>query len=63
MKNQDLQTQSFKAGQLAGEDPSTPYGTKASEGLDRLAFAAGMVEGRARVRLEKPRERELDLGH
>lgn len=44
-----LQTESFAQGRARGNDPSTPYGLKTPEGLGPVAFAAGLIEGRAEV--------------
>jgi len=44
-----LEKSSFAAGRLSGQDPATPYGFPTPEGLDPVAFAAGLIEGRASV--------------
>lgn len=61
MDSTDLQKQSFKAGLTAGRDPATPYGIQTPHGLDSVAFAAGLIEGRAYLRRLRLQERELDL--
>jgi len=45
-----LQKESYAAGFVCGTDPATPYGIKAPEGLDSVAFAAGLIEGRGQAR-------------
>jgi hypothetical protein len=54
---------SWEAGFKAGKDPATPYGIRAPAGLDSLAFAAGLGEGRVEAYKIRAREREraLDL--
>lgn len=44
-----LQKQSFAAGRLCGNDPETPYGMRCPDGLDPVAFAAGLIEGRTDI--------------
>lgn len=44
-----LEKSSFAAGRLCGQDSATPYGIATPEGLDPVAFAAGLIEGRSSV--------------
>ena len=61
MNNLDIQKQSYRAGLAAGNDPATPYGILAPQGLDPVAFAAGLIEGRASVRRRQLEERDQDF--